>query len=214
MNPDPGEGASGRRRGRPEPGAAVEATVDVQVRALRSALRRSPVMAAIIDRAADLALPSWYLGAGAVAQTVWNQLHGFETGHGIRDYDLAYFDPDLSADSERAAGARAARLCADLGIKLDVKNQARVHLWYAERFGRPIPPYRSAEHAIATWPSTASSVGVTRRQGNFLVCAPFGLSDLFAMVVRPNKAQVDQAIYEAKATRWKQRWPHLVVIPW
>jgi uncharacterized protein len=89
-----------------------------------------------------------------------------------------------------------------------------VHLWYPERFGRPISPYRSAEHAIATWPTTASSVSVTRRGGDFLVCAPFGLSDLFARLVRPNKAQVDQAIYEAKASRWKQLWPRVLVTPW
>ena len=32
----------------------------------------------------------------------------------------------------------------------DVKNEARVHLWYEARFGAAIPPYQSAEAAIAT----------------------------------------------------------------
>ena len=48
----------------------------------------------------------------------------------------------------------------------------------------------------------------------FEVCAPFGLTDLFAMVVRPNVTLVSQATYEAKAERWRQIWPGLTVLPW
>jgi hypothetical protein len=48
----------------------------------------------------------------------------------------------------------------------------------------------------------------------FVVCAPFGLSDLFAMIVRPNRAKVDEAIYDAKASRWAKAWPGLSVVPW
>ncbi|MPZ63102.1 MAG: hypothetical protein GEU93_17795 [Propionibacteriales bacterium] len=29
-----------------------------------------------------------------MAQTVWNQLHGYDPVHGVKDYDLVYFDPD------------------------------------------------------------------------------------------------------------------------
>ena len=89
-----------------------------------------------------------------------------------------------------------------------------MHLWYEERFGRRIPPYRSTEHAISTWPTTASSVGVRYENDAFVVCAPFGLSDVFAMIVRPNKAIVDRAVYEAKAARWRVQWPKLTVQPW
>ena len=46
------------------------------------------------------------------------------------------------------------------------------------------------------------------------IVAPFGLDDLFALVVRPNKALVTQAVYEAKAARWRQHWPGLTIIPW
>jgi len=48
----------------------------------------------------------------------------------------------------------------------------------------------------------------------FEVCAPFGLTDLFAIVVRPNVTLVSQAAYELKAERWRQIWPRLAVIPW
>jgi hypothetical protein len=198
-----------------DPRLAADATVDQQVRALDQAVHRNSVARAILERAPELRLDSWYLGAGGVTQTVWNLLHGFEPTRGIKDYDLVYFDrDDLSVAGEEAAENRAAQLFEDLDAELDVTNEARVHLWYPERFGRSIPPYCSTEHAISTWPTTASSIGVRSDNGAFVVCAPFGLSDLYAMVVRANKAIIDQAIYEAKAQRWAETWPKLSVIPW
>ncbi len=175
-------------------------------------LRANPVASAVLLRATELDLPDWYLGAGSVAQTVWNHLHAFPPGHGIEDYDLVYFDPrDLTEAGERAAADRF----RDLAAPVDVKNEARVHLWCADRFGTPIPPYRSAEDALATWPTTATSVGVRRdRDGTFRVCAPFGLADLFGMVVRPNRALVTRAVYEDKARRWAAVWPRLTIVPW
>jgi hypothetical protein len=38
-------------------------------------------------------------------------------------------------------------------------------------------------------------------RGEFECCAPFGLDDLFGLVVRPNKRQITRAIYEAKVER-------------
>jgi hypothetical protein len=173
------------------------------------------IATALLDRAAHLLLPDWYLGAGCIAQTIWNQLHGLDAEEGIKDYDLVYFDPtDLSVEGERAAEARVEERCADLSVTLDVKNEARVHLWYGKRFGRTIEPYRSSEHAISTWPTTASSVGVRIEDGRLAVCAPFGLRDVFAMVARPNKAIVSRDVYEEKVARWATRWPRLTIIPW
>jgi hypothetical protein len=86
--------------------------------------------------------------------------------------------------------------------------------WYEQRFHRPLAPYRSVEHAIATWPTTASSVGVRCDGDAFVVCAPFGLADLFAMVVRANTTLVDEPVYRAKAERWWRTWPQVTVLPW
>lgn len=162
--------------------------------------------------AREFALPSWYLGAGAIAQTVWNQLHGFDPTHGIKDYDLVFFDShDLSAENEERIEVTARR---DLGVDVDVKNEARVHLWYDTVFGRTIPPYLSTEHAISTWPTTASSVGARYEEDRFIVCAPFGLRDLFSMTVRANPTLIDRRVYEAKVARWSAMWPRLTVLPW
>jgi hypothetical protein len=182
---------------------------------LEKILARNPVAAAILERGPALGLPDWYFGAGGVTQTIWNHLHGYELTAGIKDYDLVYFDPaDLSASGEADRAREAAEAFGDLGAKIDVTNEARVHLWYEHRFGFAIDPYLSSEHAISTWPTTATSIGVRYDGGSFVVCTPFGLHDLFAMVVRPNRTLIDEAVYTSKVERWRQHWPQLVVVPW
>jgi hypothetical protein len=46
-----------------------------------------------------------------------------------------------------------------IAFGIDVKNEARVHLWYKSHFGYDIPPYHSVEEAMDSWPTTATAVG-------------------------------------------------------
>ncbi|MEY2474569.1 MAG: uncharacterized protein QOK28_3898 [Actinomycetota bacterium] len=186
----------------------ADASLDDQVRGLEAAVATNVVAQTILTETPGLNLPSWYLGAGAITGCVWNLIHGFDPRHGIKDYDLVYFDTqDLTSETETAVEHAANQLFKGLGVHIDVTNEARVHLWYEERFGTAIEPYRSTEHAISTWPTTASSIGVRHERGVFTVCAPFGLRDLFGLVVRPNKTLVSSDVYESKALRWQAEWP-------
>jgi hypothetical protein len=208
-------GAAGSYHAGVIPARAEAAPLHRQVDVLAEALKESDVAQAVLVTAGEMALPGWYFGAGGVAQTVWNLRHGFEPAGGIKDYDVVYFDPDdLSVEAEKRVERDLSRRLSDLDVVLDVKNEARVHLWYAERFGRHLDPYRSTEDAIATWPTTASSVGVRQDEHGFVVCAPYGLADLFGVVARPNKVVVSKEVYEEKVSRWAARWPLLRIIPW
>lgn len=191
------------------------APLDEQIASLWDALDQNAIVQALLDTVASMALPGWYVGASCVSQTVWNLRHGLPPAEGIKDYDVAYFDAsDLSEGSARGIGSEVAARMAAFGVEVDVHNEARVHLWYGKRFGREIEPYRSTEEAIATWPTTASAVGVRRTAEGSPVFAPFGLSDLLGMVARPNKEIVSRDVYEEKVNRWSKRWPRLKVIPW
>lgn len=182
---------------------------------LRLVLARSPIVAAIIDRWPEIDLPDCWLVAGCLAQTVWNNAFGLPATHGISDIDLVYFDgEDLSAEREAGHAARLRTLFADLDLWIDVKNEARVHLWYAKKFGNVLAPYVSTEDAITTFPTTATAVGVQPRGDGLHVFAPYGLSDLLGLIVRPNKKQITQAIYDAKVMKWRAKWPGLRVVPW
>ena len=117
-----------------------------QVQALESIVRSNPVVAGVLDQLPALNLGSWYIGAGGVAGTVWNHLHGFAPTHGIKDYDIVYFDEqDLSEAAEKAVEAQVTKLLG-ANAALDVTNEARVHTWYDQRFGRSLPalPLRGA----------------------------------------------------------------------
>jgi hypothetical protein len=182
---------------------------------LEIALRQNRWLAEILERFEEIGLPDSWLVAGSIAQTIWNLGCGQTAEFGIKDVDLIYFDQqDLSLEAEIAHERRLRDLFRRLPIKLDVKNEARVHLWYEERFGYSIKPYLSSADAIATCPTTATAVGVRRICGKLECCAPFGFDDLLSLVVRPNKRQITRAIYNAKLDRWRLNWPQLVFLPW
>jgi hypothetical protein len=90
-----------------------------------------------------------------------------------------------------------------------------VHLWFEQRFGTPYPPLASADKAIARYASIAHAVGVRLEPEDRLdVAAPFGLDDIFAMVIRPNCALDNATSHARKAQRVKAIWPEVTVLPW
>jgi hypothetical protein len=178
-------------------------------------VRRNPVVDEVLRRAEALDLAGWYLTAGCLFQTVWNVLDGHDPERGIRDYDLLYFDAtDLSWDAEDEVIRQCAEVFAGCGGEVEVRNEARVHLWYEDKFGVPCPPFRSVEDAIDCFAATACCVGIRTSGPEVTVCAPHGFEDLLAFVLRPNVRLAPRIVYETKASRWRELWPRLTVLPW
>jgi len=175
----------------------------------------NPVNVAVLQRAAQLGLPDCWLVAGALFQTVWNVLDGREPTRAIRDYDLFYFDDgDLSWEAEDRVIAKAAVLFADLEVTVEVRNEARVHVWYEQHFGVPARPFISTKDAVDHFASTTCCFALRYTDGEPEVYAPHGYADLFAQRVRPNTVLAPRSVYESKAARWLAEWPGLVVDPW
>ena len=182
---------------------------------LAEVIAGSPLLAPMLAHWGEIEAPDVWLAAGAIAQTCWNQRFGFDPLYGINDVDIVYFDPDhLDEASEARAAELIERLFPAVRVRCDVKNEARVHLWYRERFGYDIAPYRSIGDAVATFPTTATAIAVRPVAGSLDVIAPFGLDDLLDGVVRPNKQQITRQIYERKLERWRRFWPELRVVDW
>ena len=100
---------------------------------------------AVLRLVRELALPDGWLMAGCIYQSIWNALTGRPPRTGIKDYDIGYFDAtDLSYEAEdrviRKVGDAAAK--AGVRLALEVRNQARVHLWFEQRFGFSGAPAR------------------------------------------------------------------------
>lgn len=187
-----------------------------QVNVLESIIDSSPTLKTALERAELSGLDNYYIGAGFIAQNVWNYLLDKRPDYGIKDIDFVYYDDrNLDYQSEDTVIKKIKALYSDFAIAVDVKNQARVHLWYKDRFGYAIAPYKSLEAAINTWPTTATAIGVRKGQNNELkIYAPFGLNDLLGKIVRPNKTQITEDIYRKKISDWLGKWPELTIIPW
>ncbi|MER8008859.1 nucleotidyltransferase family protein [Streptomyces sp. NPDC094149] len=190
--------------------------LDEQLDSLRAVLSRNSVLTQVLERGATMGLPGWYLTAGCLFQTVWNVVTGRPPTEGIKDYDVFYFDAgDLSWEAEDAVIRAGREVFAGLPAEVEIRNEARVHLWYEDRFGVPCPPYESSEAAIDSFAATTCCLGVRLETGGrWRVYAPHGLSDVFGLVLRPNPVLAPRSVYEAKAARWRKQWPELTVLDW
>jgi hypothetical protein len=173
----------------------------------------NPVNEAIARELFELALPDAWLVSGCLVQSVWNALTGRAAGYGISDYDVFYFDPDTTWEAEDAVIHRLDARLATLGVTIETRNQARVHLWYAEKHGLPYPPLKSSTEGIDRFLAANTMVGMRRAADGYEVYAPNGFDDIARMIVRPNPgANFSPANYAAKAARWKRLWPEITVM--
>ena len=179
-------------------------------------LRGDPGIMHLLDRLRALALPQWRLVAGCLYQTVWNVLTDRPRGTGIKDYDLIYYDDtDLTWEAEDIVIRRVCAATRDCVGLVEVRNQARVHIWFAERFGGFYPRLGSADEALGYYASVVHAIGVRlEADGRLDVVAPFGCDDLFAMRIRPNRILTNAASHASKAVRAKAIWPEVIVEPW
>lgn len=146
-------------------------------------------------------------------QTVWNVLTNRAVDHGIADYDVFYFDPDTSWEAEDAVIRTLHARLAQFGVKVEIRNQARVHLWYPGKHGLPYPALGSSTEGIDRFLTQNTQIGVRRTSDGYEVYAPHGFDDVAGLVARPNPGPNFSArSYAVKAARWKELWPELTVI--
>ena len=188
----------------------------LQRQALLDIVEADPLIGDALRRAQGLGLPDWFVVSGVLYNSVWNALTARPSGYGIKDIDLFYFDAsDLSYDAEDAVIRRCAPAFAGLPLPVEIRNQARVHLWFGEKFGGSCPRYLSCEHAIRHFASKTHAVGLRLEgDGEPTLFAPYGLDDIFSFRITPNHLLDNRATHEAKARRAKAAWPELTILPW
>jgi hypothetical protein len=180
-------------------------------------IRGVPTTMQVLRTIRDLQLPDAMVFSGAVYQPVWNHLTGRAPDYGIKDYDVAYHDDsDTSYEAEDVVIQRVAAVFDEpLKSLVEVRNQARVHLWFEKKFGadEPYPPLLCSADALKRFVATAFCVGVRMEADERLsVFAPFGLEDLFALRLRPNPLRVKGAGGWERTTGSAQaRWPEITV---
>ncbi len=157
-----------------------------------------------------LDVPQCMLTAGCLFQAVWNHQAQRPADAGVKDYDVFYFDEDPSYEAEDAVIRRAEALFQDLGVNVEVKNQARVHLWYGQRFGRPYPQLHSARQGVDRYLVAGTCIALDIATGE--VYAPYGLADVEQGVLRMNPVHAEPELFLRKAGSYQARWPWLRIV--
>lgn len=154
-----------------------------------------------------------YLSAGVIRNLIWVHLHD-------EDYVLENTEIDVIFYHQEDDGTQSSIIESILAetfpfVCWDVTNQALVHEWYTKDDGTKISPLHSIEHALSLWPETATAVAIRLNEyAEFECIAPLGLSDLFELKLRWNKALVSQKVFRQRIQQkqFLQKWPQLVVI--
>jgi hypothetical protein len=186
----------------------------MDAKAFVSLALRNPANDAILTALDALQLPDAWLVSGCLVQSAWNAL----TDRPIGYYDVFYFDADTSWDAEDRVIRRLDPVARRLAVTIEVRNQARVHLWYQQKFGRPYPPLACSTEGIDRFLTRNTKVGIRRRGGHDEIYAPDGFDDIARLLITPNaSANFSLERYLEKAARWKLLWPELTIIeaePW
>jgi uncharacterized protein len=192
-------------------GRASEASETKLCERLIDILLAAPLLMHVLRTVRDLRLPDWLVFSGAIYQPVLNHLTGRPSDYGIKDYDLAYFDgADLSYEAEDAV-IRRVRAAFDEPLKsaVEVRNQARVHLWFETKFGEAYTALACTAEALERFTSATFAVGVRLEPDDHLhIEAPFGLADLFALRLCPNPRRKTPG-FARTCVDVLRRWPEL-----
>ena len=177
-------------------------------------VRADPGLMHVLTTVRDLDLPDWRVFSGAVYQSVWNAVTGRPVGYGRKDFDLGYFDPDTSWDAEDVVIRRVASAFDEpFRSEVEVRNQARVHIWFPDRFGEPYEPLPDTDTALGRFVAPAFAVGVRLEADDTIsVAAPFGLDDLFALTLRPNPDRPLARGWDRVVASATERWPEIRIV--
>lgn len=180
---------------------------------MRKIIAQSPHLTKWLQTLAALDLPDPWIVSGAIYNQVWNHLTGRPLLHGIKDVDIFYFDPDLSYEAEDRAIAHVAEAFPP-DPPVELRNQARVHLWYPQRFGQAYPQLDNSCAAIDLFACRTHCVGARLQPEGVKLYAPYGLDDIFSFRLTPNARLNNRATHYAKAERQMALWPELTLVPW
>ena len=141
------------------------------------------------------------------------------SGFGTKDIDLVYFDAMRCCPTKPRTPSSPGPNAhfAGLPLPVEVRNQARVHLWFEQRFGHPYPKLGSSADALTRFASrhrTRSASGFTPTADSMSLRRSASTTSSSFRIV-PNRAIDNRRDACRKRRRAPERqWPEITVIPW
>lgn len=164
-------------------------------------------MLSALGKVRRLNLPQGYIAAGFIRNFVWDVKHGYDQRTPLNDIDVVYYDPLDMRESTEKGYERLLREI-DPSLPWSVKNEARMHIRNHDK------PYQSVEDALKYWAETPTAVGVRLDDDELSIVAPFGLDDLFDLVLREGPYVADKDAFRRRYTekKWLEIWPKLSIV--
>ncbi|RSC93962.1 nucleotidyltransferase family protein [Tenacibaculum singaporense] len=162
-------------------------------------------MLRILETVRSLHLPDCWIGAGFVRNKIWDYKHNSKRTS-LNDVDVIYFDKSNITKARELTLEEQLKVI-NSSVNWSVKNQARMHI----RNGHS--PYKNCLEAISYWPETATSIAIQLNSDNQIeYIAPYGLDDVFNLVVRPTP-NFDLTMYRNRiaSKKWEGTWDRLVI---
>lgn len=155
-----------------------------------------------------LKLNDAWIAAGLIRNKVWDELHHKTTP--TNDIDVIYFNSfDTSMQTEKGLEGKLEVLLPNQ--PWSVKNQARMHL------KNKFDSFQSSYDGVAHFPETPTAIAVQLYRGNLKIMAPYGLENLFEMIVKPTPAfQKNTQLHSVYSERmrmkkWTEIWSQLSI---
>ncbi|MNJ64404.1 hypothetical protein D3C77_603510 [compost metagenome] len=76
-------------------------------------------------------------------------------------------------------------------------------------------PYLSTSDALSRWPEVVTAIGARiDDMDNIIICSPYGLNDLFNLIVRRSPLYKDKNSYLERINKkeWKKQWPLITIL--
>ncbi|MBF7144200.1 MULTISPECIES: nucleotidyltransferase family protein [Pseudomonas] len=177
---------------------------------LQAMIGADPVRLEALRIVSTIGLPDCWIAAGFVRSAIWDRQHNRTYSPLPSDIDVVWFDKTRT-DSAIDVEIENQLLSLAPSLNWSVKNQARMHVRNHDM------PYSSVAHAMTGWCETATGVAVRLGVDDVIeVSAPFGLDDLFNLVVRPTaRFQLEKKpIYleRVRSKNWLATWPSLKIL--
>ncbi|MEP3420628.1 MAG: nucleotidyltransferase family protein [Erythrobacter sp.] len=172
-------------------------------------IKTDPLRWQVLAIVRSLDLPDCWVGAGFVRDLIWAKLHDQEAPLSA-DIDVIWFDPSRATKSiDRTLERELMQVTKD--FEWSVKNQARMHTSNRDA------PYTSSGDAMRHWAEVSAAIAVRRTKDDECeICAPYGVSDLFSLIVRPTPDFIEtkRNEFDERVARkqWLSRFPKLKVV--
>lgn len=117
---------------------------------------------------------------------------------------------DLSWEAENRVIAQAHQAFSHLGVNVEIRNQARVHLWYERKFGGTYSPLKKVTDGIDRYLIRSTCLGIDACTGKLY--STHGLNDLLNNWLKMNELNPRPDLFRAKAASYQARWPWLELV--